>query len=197
MQLFQLVLRCVTGPFKAAVHRPAYHHVVHHIGHLGRLPIRRIAAYTPSGFGLACRYVAIAIGIGGVALIPPVAMLRPFVPPIPSPPSDGSGAGDYRWPGGGPGIFGPQDAPRQALLVAPVGGPFEFTIDTLTTSNDLSLEYTLPIFPGINTPSGVTSVPTTTQDVPEPPSFVLLLTSVLALAARRLWCKTESVALTP
>jgi hypothetical protein len=45
MQLFQLVLRCVTGPFKAAVHRPAYHHVVHHIGHLGRLPIRRIAAY--------------------------------------------------------------------------------------------------------------------------------------------------------
>lgn len=208
MPLLQFVLRCVTGPLKAAVHRPAYHHVAHHIGRLGRLPmIHRIAAQIPKGFGSACRYVPTAVGIAATALVPPVALPASVVPTIPTPLTSGSGVGDYSWSTGVPAMFGGSDGsdafgPQDATRQAPFGAAFQSAIDTPAASDDLPPKLALalgsddtqPIFPGTNSPPGVASVPTTppVQGVPEPPTFVLLLTVLLGVLFCRRRGRTDS-----
>ena len=205
MHLSQFVLRCVTDPFKAAVRRPAYHHAVHHIGHLGRLPLHPIAALTRPVFSLACQYVPIAIAIGGSALVPPVAIWAPSVPAVASPLIGGAGndggpsgaPGMFSGPGGGSDSFEPQDAAERDALIAPASVPFEPTIDTSPAPESLPW-FTLapgsdemqPTFSTTNTPAGVTAVPTTPpiQSVPEPSTVVLLpgLLTVLLHSGRKL-----------
>jgi hypothetical protein len=181
MQLFQFVLRCVRTPLEAVVHRPAYHHVVHHIGRLGRRPIHRIVAHTPPGFGLACRYVLIGTAIGAAALAPPVAMFEPFDPAI-SPPVN-SGASDFGQPSG---MFGGSGDQRDFEPKNAAGdAPFQFAIGVPPAFDNLPPNLTRgpgpddiqPIFPSTIIPPGVASAPT---GVPEPPTFVLLLTGFLA-----------------
>jgi hypothetical protein len=201
MPLSQLVLRCVAAPFKATgIHRTAGHQVVRHVGHLGRLPIHRIAAHIRPAFGLVCRYVPIVIGIGASALVPPVAISPPLVPPVSSPLTPP--AGDYGWPSGIPGMFsgsgglgnlGPQAAVEQASLPNPVNAPFQFTIDSPPTFEDLPLvrapdpDDTHPTFPITNTPGRVPSMPTAppVQGVPEPSDIAIMLPGLLALLLRR------------
>jgi hypothetical protein len=176
--------------------------VVHHIGHLGRLSIHRIVPHARPAFGLACRYVPIAIGIGASALVPPVAIPAAPVPVVSSP--HPGGADDYGGPSsvpnmlngsGGSGSFGPQEAGEQALLSIPSGTPVEFAADTGPTSEDLPWNLTLgpdsdaiqpigPPFSTTNSPGEVaTSAPTTPpiQSVSEPPAIALMLPALLAV----------------
>jgi hypothetical protein len=201
MQLIQYVLRCVGGHPGAAVHRSARHHVVHHIGEVAHHPIHRIAARTPSGFGSVCRYVAVAVGIGIGAVVPPVAASGLPLPPVPLSvagdvgPSNSGGPSGVSDAFGGPvglGAFGPEDTTTQA----PFDSPLQFIVNTLPEADDLPLDAVVarvvpddlqPIFPSTNIPPVAVSV----QPVPpnltvaEPPAFGSLLTGFLAI----LWCQ--------
>jgi hypothetical protein len=208
MQLIQYVLRCVAGtPSRAAVHRSIPHHVVHPIGKVARRLIHRIAQ-TPSGFGSVCRYVAIAVGIGTGALVPPVATSGLLPPPVPlsvpsdfSPSNSGRPSGVSSALGGsvGSGAFGPQGITGQA----PFDALFQFIVDTPPGTDDLPLDDVVarvldplqPTFPGMNIPPVVMSVPPfpPNQTVAEPPAFGLLLTGFLVL----LWCRHGGVDLKP
>jgi hypothetical protein len=206
MPLSQLVLRCAPAPFKAAViHRTAVHQMVRHVGHLGPLSIHRIAAYIGPAFGLVCRYIPIAIGIGASALVPPVAISAPLDPPVSSPLTPA--AGSYGRPSdipamfSGPGAlsnFGPQTAVEQAPLSAPVKAPFQFTIDSPPAFENLPLMFapypddTYPTFPIADTPGRVPSMPTAppVQGVPEPSDIAIMLPGLLAvLLCRQLMVK--------
>jgi hypothetical protein len=199
MQLIQYVLRCANPP-GAAVHRSTHHHVVHHIGEVARHLIHRIAARTPSGFGSVCRYVAVAVGIGTGAAMPPVAASGLLPPPVPLPVAGDFGPRNSGGPSGvsgafggssGPGAFSPQDITDQALL----DPPFQFIVDPPPGTDDPSLDVMAarvpdnlqPIFPSPNIPLIVVSVPPVPpkQTVAEPPAFGLLLTGFLAI----LWCQ--------
>jgi hypothetical protein len=187
MQLPQFVLRCVRAPLEAVVNRPAHHHVVHHVRRTGRLPIHRIVPRTPSGFGLVCRYVLIATGIGAAALAPPVAMSEPFGPVI-SPPVN-SGAGNFGQPSdmfGGSGDqrnFDPKDITGDTPFKFVLDAPPVFDNPPPIFTRDPGPDDTQPIFPGTIIPPSGASPPT---GVPEPPTFALLVTGFLtALLYRR------------
>jgi hypothetical protein len=195
MQLIQSVLRCVTGPSRAAVQQSTRHHVVHHIGEAARHPIHRIAAYTQSGFGSVCRYVAVAVGIGAGAVVPPVAAAGLLPPPVPLSVTGDFGPGksgrSSEVSGAFSGSVGSQDITGQA----PFDSPFQFIGDTFPGADNLPLYVVVPsvadrpypILPTTNIPSVVTSVPPIPpkQTVAEPPAFGLLLIGFLAILWRQ------------
>jgi hypothetical protein len=166
MQLIQSVLRCLTGPSGAAVHRSTRHQVIRHIGKIGRHPIHRIAAQTPWGFGSVCRYVAVAVGIGTGAGAP-VAASALLPPPIPLSVTGGFRPGNSGWPIGGSSAFvgwvvsdtfGPEDTTTQA----PFDSPLQFIVNTLPEADDLPLDVVVarvrdhpyPILTSTNIPPG-------------------------------------------
>jgi hypothetical protein len=204
MQLIQSVLRCLTGPSGAAVHRSTRHQVIRHIGKIGRHPIHRIAAQTPWGFGSVCRYVAVAVGIGTGAGAP-VATSALLPPPIPLSVTGGFRPGNSGRPIGGSSAFGgwvvsDTFGPRDTTTQAPFDSPLQFIVNTLPEADDLPLDVVVarvrdhlsyPILTSTNIPPVAVSV----QPVPpnlivaEPPAFELLLIGVLAI----LWCRPTAV----
>jgi hypothetical protein len=180
MPLFQIVLRCVTRPLKAVVHRFARHHSGYHSGRHRHLPIHQSTTYTPPAVGLVCRYVLIAFGIGSSALVPGDAIR----PAIPSPLTRVCGAGDDGCPPrgasgmfigfGDPGRFGFQGATRDGHF----GDASQFPLGPPEAFTHLPAN---PPDPGKPSPPPIDPGTFPRQNVPEPGAVAILLTGILAI----------------
>jgi hypothetical protein len=157
MPLFQIVLRCVTRPLNAVVHRFARHHSVYHTGRHRHLPIHHGTTYTPPAVGLVCRYVLIALGIGSSALVPGDA-IGPAIPP--SLTRVCSAGDDACSPSGASGMF------------SGLGDPGSFGFQGATRDRHFGDVSQFPPFELATHPR---------QNVPEPPAVAILLTGILAI----------------